>query len=334
VRLHPREPTLAVLAAAEALAHEDPRAVRWINRGMQLAPGWTAPHLQAFQWLWRIGQRSQALLELRAAAEINSEAAREYVCLAARAGNELALGVATPRKHGDQRAEFLEMAVGCLPLMSQAARGFDAILRKEFPERPEAHERNAIRLAHDGQLQTALSELDALQHKHEARAQTKALRVRLLYESSRYAEAAREAMALASTLDGPDAAQLWTWRARALAELGDDAGWTGAVAALRRAVSDDIDRLADTYALEGELYLKRRQTGSALRAYASAYRIKADSGYLATLAGLSLELGDRAGALRALMQLCELEPDKNYCSRRDSLIEEGKASNFGLKLRN
>ena len=94
VRLHPVEPRFAVLAAGEAIAHRDRRALSWINRGMRLAPGWTAPHLQAFQFLWLNGRRDQALLELRAAAEIEPTSVGKYVCSIAHAGSAAVLRAA------------------------------------------------------------------------------------------------------------------------------------------------------------------------------------------------------------------------------------------------
>ena len=334
VRLYPVEPMFVVLAASEALQHRDRQALRWINRGMRLAPGWTAPHVQAFQWLWLHGRRDQALIELRAAAEIGPSGLGVYVCHVATAGAQLVLRAA-PRARGTRRAEFLELASSCVGVEHPTSRQLDAVLLREVPGNSAARERHARRLANQGKLDAALAELDALQRRDPTREGARVLRVELLFNARRYAEAARTALAVGNSLPVSAAARLWTLRARALAELGDDKGWTAAIAALRRTVSDDIDQLADTYALEGELYRRRHQSGAALRAYREAYSISDDSKYLVAYASVSTELGDRASALWAYMRLCELEPSHaSYCATRDSMMERGRELNFGAKVRN
>ena len=332
LRLHPIEPLFAVLAASEALRHRDRGAPRWINRGMRLAPGWTAPHIEAFEWLWMIGHRDQALLELRAAAEIDPSSTRTYACRIAQVSSAMVLRGA-PRLHSRQRADFLETASNCA--VASVSLELDRVLLREFPDSPAARERDALRRAKRGEIDAALAELDGVLRKNRARVETRTLKVRLLFEAKRYAEAARTALALQRSLPLQQTAPLWRLRASALAALGDDAGWLDAIAALRRIASDDVDQLANTYALEGELHSQRGQPGEALRAYREAYRINEDAKYLQRYADISTQLGDHAAALWAYMELCQKQADNAaYCARRDTLLEQARAMNFGQKLRN
>jgi len=333
VRLHPSEPVFAVLAAHEALVQGDRRAPRWINRAMLLAPGWAAPHVQAFQWLWRSGRRPQALLEMRAAAEISPTVVRAYVCDVAAAGSQPVLKAA-PRVRAE-RIEFLELAARCVAPESAVSKAIDAVLRRDAPRSAAVRERDALRLSIDGKLDEALAELDAALRLDPLRERARVLRVQMLLQHQRHAEAARVAIELARSMPPQTAAQLWALRARALSALHDQNGWKSALDAVRRLVSDDIDRLADTYALEADLYRQNGQLASAMRSYKQAYGIKEDSKYLVSYAGLCMALGDKRAALWAFMRLCELASGTGqHCDTRDSLLEETRAMNLGIKLRN
>lgn len=326
VRQHPVEPVFAVLAASESLSRGDWHASRWINRGMRLAPGWTAPHVQAFYWLWRSGHHDQALLEMRAVAEINPFAIDAYTCALVRSEGSAPILQAAPRRH---RAEFLELAASCVGVDNPASAEIDHSLRREFPERPAARERDALRLARNGDLEGALAELDAVLRANPARDVTSTLKVEVLLQGKRYAEAAASALELARTLPLAKRAPLWRVRATALAALRDDAGWAESIAELRRIASDDGDQLADVYAFEGGLHLQRGQPGEALHSYRAAYRIKKESGYLQAYASISSRLGDYGSALWAYMELCQTHPEiPEYCAQRDALLDRARAMNL------
>ncbi len=334
VALYPMNPIFAVLGAADSLARRDPLAPRWINRAMTLAPGWTAPHLQGFQWLWSLGRYDQAMLELRAAAEINANAVHQYACLVAPGGSDRLLRAA-PLRDREQRALFLEIGASCLEVDHPVSVRLDEVLLREHPESLSARERGARRLAARGDVDAALVELDAVSRLDPKRAYPKALRVELLFAARRFPAAAEAALKLVPSVPVAEAIRMWTLRARALAELGDDKGWRSAIAGLRRTQGGDADRLADTYALSGELHQQRGQTGEALHAFREAYRIREHPGYLATFAALSLQLGDKASALWAYMRLCDVRPTgAGYCEQRDALLEAARTAKFGPGVRN
>jgi tetratricopeptide (TPR) repeat protein len=334
LRLHPAEALFPVLAAAQSLVYRDRAAPRFINRGLSLAPGWATPHVQAFQWLWLIGHRDQALLEMRVAAEIDASALGAYICRVAELGSAVALQGA-PRRNAEQRAAFLETASSCLGVGNPVSAQLDDVLLQEFRKSPAAIERNALRLARAGRVDAAIAMLDALRRENPRRVQSRTLRVQLLFDAQRYAEAALSALELARSVPQRDAAPLWRVRAQALATLQDDAGWRVAISTLRRIASDDADQLAETYEFEGALHLQRGQVGEALRAYRAAYRINGKAEYLRSYAEISTQFGDRASALWAYMELCQSQPkNPNDCARRDALVSQGRAMNLDGKVRN
>ena len=63
--LHPSEPIFALTGAEVSIRERDGSAGRWINRAQSLAPLWSTPHLLAARWLYDLGQRDQALVEIR-----------------------------------------------------------------------------------------------------------------------------------------------------------------------------------------------------------------------------------------------------------------------------
>jgi tetratricopeptide (TPR) repeat protein len=334
VRLHPVEPRFAILAAGEAIMHVDRRALSWINRGMKLAPGWTAPHVQAFQFLWHNGRRDQALLELRAAAEISPISAGKYVCSIAGLGSAAILRAA-PSKHRGRRADFLEIASNCVVQDEAVSQELDRMLLSELPHNPAALEREAMRKARQGDLDGAVRQLEAVNTRHPQRVRGRVLKVEVLMTAERYEEAAASALESARALPTEQSEALWRMRAMALSALKDDAGSDEALGMLRSIASSDSKRLAATYALEGKLHVQRQRPGAALRSYKAAYRITEDSSYLHSYGQLSIQLGDRASALWAFMELCQRQPQKaKYCAKRDALLGQDRPLNLGARPRN
>lgn len=68
MRAHPMDPYFPRLAALVAFRQRDPKALRWIGRALELGPTSGRSHLLLARMLAALGQRSQALLELRFAA--------------------------------------------------------------------------------------------------------------------------------------------------------------------------------------------------------------------------------------------------------------------------
>lgn len=325
VRVHPAEPIFAVIAATEALALGDASAPRWINRAMQLAPRWGAPHVLAYQMLWAHGLRDQALLELRKAAEGDADRTLTgvHVCRLAKQSGEYILRAAPVGSRARRRA-FLESALGCAGVEYASSKAIEAALLQEFPESPIAYERKAYRLALDGEVDQSLDVLARLLARHPEFESARISRAEVLLRSNRLAETIAQVEVDLPRLPEHQRPSLIRRQVLALARLGDRAGMERALQAYRRLTSGTVDGLAESYAFEGYVQLELRQTGAALAAFREAYRINQDLKHLKAVAQLAGQLGDRPQQLWAYLTLCEREPlDPQNCAQRDRLLHPG-----------
>jgi tetratricopeptide (TPR) repeat protein len=316
--LHPAEPVFAVLAASEALEHNDRSSGLWINQAMRLAPRWGAPHVLAFQWLWRVGQRDQALVELRQAAETDPRPWKAQICtLVGRKDSPVLL--AAPR--GAWRATYLEMAASCVEPAHPAAKEIDDVLIREFPDQPLAFERAAYRLSLVGEVDEGLEAINALLARQPNNPRARARRAEMLVAAGRAQETVEQVdrdLPLAPTLY-----KLWLLRSqgKAYAQLGDAAGAHRVVVAYRSLSSNSVEGLADSYAFEATVQLGLQNMNTALAAYREAYNIDPQTPYLWQVADLAGRLGDRAQLVWAYVQLCAREPlTGSYCATRDQIL--------------
>lgn len=79
-RLHPADGFLTGLVGHAYAERSAPRAGRWLNRAMYLAPGWAEPHRLAAIWLVRMGRSDQALSEVREADRLRAGAGTAALC--------------------------------------------------------------------------------------------------------------------------------------------------------------------------------------------------------------------------------------------------------------
>jgi tetratricopeptide (TPR) repeat protein len=317
VRLYPSEPLLALLAAAESLHFRDVKAGRWLNRAMELAPGWAAPHHLAFQWLWQRGRIGQALLELRLAAEVDPELVKDHACRLGRVQPDWAL-TAAPR--GKNRKLYLELVAGCVYPLDQRVAAFDEVLLREFPESALAHERTAWRLHLEGETERSLATIDELVRMNPQFMRIHAMRARILLANGRNREVIDAADAVLPRLPLTERAELLGLYAQAAAQMGSEDMAVAALKELRRAVGTDVNGLAASYAAEGRVQLQLQNPGEAFRAFREAYRINQDTRYLSEVARLAETLRDRPQALWAYVQLCQREPRGGGCAKRDQLL--------------
>jgi hypothetical protein len=320
VTLHPAEPSFPILAATEALRHDDPNTPRWLNRAMQLAPDWGAPHMLAYQWLWQRGHRSQALLEFKLAAERDrSQALIEHqLCLLAHRNGELALAVIPAGAH---RRPVMEMAGRCEPRDSRASERIDGALLHEFPDSPGALERSAYRVARDGDVDRALAMFASLLRQRPDWDSARISRAEVLMLAERYGELIRQADRDLGVMGPAHRPELLAAQADAFSRLGDLDGMRRSLEAYRRLVGTSTDGLAETYAFEGTLQLRLENFGAALSAFHEAYRINSATRHLAAVASVARRLGNRSQELWAYMQLCDREPvGTTYCAERDRLL--------------
>lgn len=325
VALHPTEPVFAVIAATEALVHGDDAAPRWLNRAMQLAPLWGAPHVLTYQMLWQGGLRSQALLELRKAAEgdLEGRLTAAHVC---RLANQRAEYVLEAAPTGRFRRAYLERAVNCVGHDHRSSEPIEGALLAEFPESPLAYERRAFRLAVQGNVDESLDLFARLLARHPQDDSARVSRAEILLRSGRLEETVATVDVDLPRVREQARSALLRRQAFAYARLGDSGGIERAIQAYRRLTGNTPDGLADSYALEGYVQLELRHTGTAFAAFREAYGINQDTKHLKAVAQLAHQLGDRPQELWAYMKLCEREPlDPSNCAKRDQLLRPAPA---------
>jgi tetratricopeptide (TPR) repeat protein len=318
VELHPAEPGFALIAATAAVKRHDPLAGKWLNRLMQLAPGWAAPHALAFKSLWLRGAHTQALLELRAAAEIDPYISQGDVCGLARVNPRWVLDAAP---HNNKRRVFLEMAGYCIATSRPLDATFDQALLHEFPDSILALERSAARLSQQGEVEASLAMADTLIRTHPEFERGVPLRFQILLNAGRLQEVIDGTDKILPRLNEVQQSKLLTIKAVAFARLGASEQATETVAALRLRASTDADRLAESYALEGRIHETLGNPAEAIAAFREAYRVNQDTQYIREVARLAESLGDRPQALWAYINLCQHEPGGEVCTRRNALLK-------------
>lgn len=320
LELHPAEPVFVIVAATAALRDGDRDAARWVNRAMQVAPNWGAPHILAFQWLWALGRGDQALLELKLAAQIDPNPWSQHICEVTRRPGDLALRAAPDS--GVARRDFLEKAARCVDDGHPSAEAIDQALLKEFPDRGLAYMRTARRLARRGEFDESLAMLDRRIREQPGDQSSRVTRAYLLLQAKRLSEAV-ELIDRDLPLVSDDMKRSLLWQqASAYAQLQDRSGVARTIAAYRKLAAGSAEALAASYALEGRMNQLMNQPGSALAAFREAYSINQNTEYLAEVATLADRLGDQPQRIWAYMTLCEHEPHGGkYCATRDLLMQ-------------
>ncbi|MCA9582006.1 MAG: O-antigen ligase family protein, partial [Myxococcales bacterium] len=145
LELYPSEPALALIAGAEATRRRDPQALRWLNRSMQLAPGWASPHVETARFLFYRGSVDQALLEVREAAARDPDQAVPILCefLKAKPDPDLAFRGA-PK--GPDGVVLLDAVSACVARNRVLSAAIDGRLLEIDGTHPRALGREAARL--------------------------------------------------------------------------------------------------------------------------------------------------------------------------------------------
>ncbi len=327
VRLHPSEPSFALLAGVEASAHGDPAAPRWLNRAMALAPGWPSPRVEAARWLFAQGRRDQALLELREAGARDPGSVRSVLCdmLGDEPSAELAARAAP---EGENRVAVLRIAAACARRHPEVAAAIDALILDADPTDLEAEARNVRRQLARGEHAEAARAARALLARHPADSRAQVLGAETLVASGDPAEALASLERAESGTD--DLAAVLRGRARAEAAAGDVEAMRETVERLRGRAAGSARDIAAAWWLLGGLEHQLGNRGAALHAFAEAHRIQPQNARLARIAALARELGDLRRAFAAYAELCAAEPDHpRWCALKDDLLGAGGAEPRG-----
>ena len=305
VSAHPAEPIFSVLAGTEAVQRGDPRAGRWLNHAMRLAPQWVAPHLLAAEWLHSLGRFRQASLELRTAALVDPARAAATLCRLFPDGSSSVVEAATPRVMRGER--MLALAAECPHISDSMRRHLDAALvarnadvagpwvRSAQEAKAEGNEAEATRLAHEARSRDSRDP-----RGHMTLAQ-------LLRDQGR----SREAISVleAARRSVPNPRPVLQLEAELHADVGDNESMLEVLDALRALNAGDAHAIADVEMFRARLELRRQSLPSAIRAYENAYRLSPRPEFLIQVARLAERMGDTRHALSAYRRLQELTPN-------------------------
>lgn len=310
VRAHPAEPVFPLLAASEAVRHDDPRAPRWLNRAMILAPHWWSPHALAANWLERRGRTGQAALELREAAELDPILSNGAACqFLLRNPREELLDRVVPR--GAQGVELLSRLTRCRELAPDLLAAVDERLSARDPEATGPLVRAARRALEDGEPDRALEIAAQVLARDPHNGDAVLLRARVLEERGQADDATRELEAASSHAEKP--APLMRLRAEIFARQRNTDEMRRALDDLRGHVSSRPAALADMEAYRGRLERECGNPARAVAAYEEAYSLDPKPQYLRQVARVAEESGDLASALSAYTRLLGSDPhDARY----------------------
>jgi tetratricopeptide (TPR) repeat protein len=319
VLAHPSEPVLAIIGAHSALRRREASAGRFINRGMQLSPGWAAPHVQAAQWLWNSGLRRQAMLELRAASELEISAVGTILCPMATSDPVGAIEIGAPRNR--MRAIYLEQLARCLGRSEHAQRIDDELLRI-LPRPVKPHLRRAHRLLREQRFAEAAKAAETALANEPDNVQAAVVAAQAYSSANQPAEAFK---VLDRGLEnGADPAAIYNQLARVATTAKDRPKMKEAMDLLRGSVGTDAEGLDRAYRHEAMLERELGNLGAALAAYEEAYRVANRPEALLGVAQTAERLGDQRRALRAYADLCALGAEGGQaCRHRDRLRTPG-----------
>jgi hypothetical protein len=311
VRLHPAEPAFALLAGAEAVRRDDPRALPWLNRAMVVAPGWDAPHEQTARWLAGRGRLLQSFLELREAEEMRRGGGGTLACSILRERPGEVEHLVRAARDDEVGVEWMNRVAQCLPDDSPAVVALDAVLSDH--DVLGARVRTARRELGAGDAEAALRTLEPVANEHQD--DVVLLRARAFLANE---EPDRAAQALQAALAWTHSDGVLRARAEAQVAAGEAEGMRETMEAVRGRAAGRASQLAAAWIFQGRLEQRLGNDGRAMQAYERAHRLDPESGALAQTAALAERLGDLGRAHRAYAELCRLAgPTSPHCAARD-----------------
>jgi O-antigen ligase len=245
--LHPADGLLTSLLGHAYAERSSPRAGRWLNRSMYLAPEWAEPHRLAALWLIRMGRPDQALMEVREADRLRPGAGTRALCEIL-AGEPDIERIRRASVDPDSVTETLARARACPSTDPGYRAALDALLVAEGTDDFGAHARHLTVLART-QPAEARAAAEALRAAHPGEPAAVAVWVDILVlVDPPAALAARDQPGL------PDATR---WRLAQLArEAGDRAVLDEIVGGLRREAAGQSAALASIDARHGRMLVE------------------------------------------------------------------------------
>lgn len=306
MRRHPADPVLPMAGASLALRTRNPRALRYINRVIELAPAWSQTHILLAQILASRGQRSQALLEARLAVHISyryhSTAAR--LLLALQATDEELDRFIPP---GPLGTAFLKV-FGTEANGTPRAASIDERLLARAPNELAPWTRVAARAraANDVAAETRAWEQIIRVHPSDATGCIGLADMHLATPAStQTADAAEQALRrcpMSAHSDPRYLRRMAVLRAR----RNDTVGMRRTIDLLLESYGADADRRIEAFALRGLLELELRNDSAALQSYELADSMSAPRHpYLPDVIRIAHSMGDMGRVRNACLTLRE-----------------------------
>jgi tetratricopeptide (TPR) repeat protein len=316
-RMQPAEPALPLLGAAAAARTRDPATGPLLNRAMELAPEWAAPHLLAADVLRAAGRAGQAWLEVRQAASRSPGEAAAWVCRLLRAGGQAESIEASVPSDPAAAVAFLQTAARCADPRSEASRTIDSLLTERGADARGRRLRAMRRALAANRPDDAIAAMRTVSERDRTVEE-----VSLLAEALLRSGAAAEALELADVAVArwPGDRTLHERRARIATALGRADLMRSAVDALRDLSAGDPRRLAGTLRLHAQLEASLGNHARAVTALEQAQRISDDPETLRLLARTAERAGQRRRAAQIWHRLCGDEgPSSAACAESERL---------------
>ena len=314
--LHPNEPSLALLASTYAASQQHPDTGRWLSIVMEEAPGWGAPHAVAARWLFATGRTDQALLEIREAERRDSGRGHAMLCeMLERYPRLDYIERAVPTEQ--QRIAHLNQTALCLRLPAELREEIDRAILQSDATHPGAVLREVRRLTTKKQSRDAIPLLEAAIEAHPS---DQALGLALVQAHLTLGNPERARLALGKVTSSEPPTRAWlVARARVQAALGEVDGMRMTLARLRGQAQGQVNIVAFSLMLEGDLEAQLGNIDEALGAYEAADRANPDSGALQLAARLALDSGRPSYAARTYRALCDRKPEGGACAKAAQL---------------
>lgn len=290
---HPLDPALAAYVAHAYERLDVARALPWVNRAMQLAPSWSAPHVAAARVLARMRAFRQSLLEVREAENRRPGSATEIACaLAPRVDDATLLELAPDDVDG-----YLLRVSRCVPADRLAT--LDSAFLDTGAESAAVHGRAARRARAAGDLE------GALRHAERARALAPEDASSLVVLAEVRAATDGAAAGLELLGSGPAPAEVLRTRARLASQVGDEASFERDLSRLRALAAGRPAALATEWAFAARLEESRGNDGAALVAAERAHQLQPrNDAHLAQVARAAKRAGQLRRAHTANTELC------------------------------
>lgn len=281
LRLHPAEPVFPLILGAAYAELGKPEAFAWLNRAMVLAPAWPGPHVTAARALEVRGRVSQAVLELRAAAQLDPRVAGTAACgfLARNPSKrwvEQLFPAGLEAQHEARWKSFSARLASCQELPGQLADRVDQLADDRWEPELETLQRLGRRSYRRGDLEGATSYARRMVDSFPSQRDGYLLLAQAL---ARKQDPAGVLAVLEGAPDPHREEAIIRLRAQANSRIGNLAAMRTDIALLDRMAAGNPEKLARSAALLGSLLRDADQNDEASVAFERAFRLTRNPAY-------------------------------------------------------